>query len=98
MHTTTRVQAPISYPVVSPTPSFDVRLDMADFEFLKRNCEECKPKLATALENVKGENPYDKVFAALQQALGEGSRTAQTEHLRKQLRVDREKGLLVGSH
>ena len=97
VQTTMSVQAPISSPVVTPSPTFYVHLDVADLEFLRKKLGECKGKLGSALANAKGENPYFKIVSVLEQSLREGSGVALTEPLRKQLHTDREKRLTVGS-
>ena len=66
------VQAPISSPVVTPSPTFDVHLDVADLEFLQKKLGECKGRLGSALTNAMGENPYVKIVSVLEQSLREG--------------------------
>ena len=52
LQTTMSVQVPISSPVLSPTPSFNTHLNLADVELLKRKLEECKGKRENALDSV----------------------------------------------
>ena len=46
---TISVQAPISSPVLNPSPTFDVHLNVADLEFLQKKLGENKGKLGSAL-------------------------------------------------
>ena len=84
VQTTLCVQAPISSPVVTPSPTFDVHLDLADLEFLQKKLGECKGRLGSALTNAMGENPYVKIVSVLEQSLREGTGVALPEPLRKQ--------------
>ena len=97
VQTTISVKSPISSSVVTPSPTFDVHLDVADLEFLQKKLGECKGKLGSALTNAMGENPCVKVVSVLEQSLREGTGVALTEPLRKQLHTDREKRFTVGS-
>ena len=85
------MQGPISSPMVSPSPPFNVHLDPADMEFLSKKAEGFKGK-QSRLEVQEGKaNPYIKLIAVLEQSQREGIGTALTEQLRKQLQADREK-------
>ena len=79
VQTTLCVQAPISSPVVTPSPTFDVNLGAADSEFLQMKLGESKGRLGSALTNAIGENPYVKVVSMLEQSLREGTGVAVTE-------------------
>ena len=73
VQTTISVQVPISSPVVNPSPTFDVHLDVGDLEFLQKKLGKSKGKLGSALPKARGENPYVKVVSALEQSLGEST-------------------------
>ena len=87
------VQGSISTPMVSTTPSFDVHLELADEEFLKRKTGECKEKQKNVLFSEGKVNPYIKIVAAFEQSLRESTGTALTQPLRTQLQADRDKPL-----
>ena len=62
-----RVQSPISSPIVSPPPNFNVHLDLADMEFLRLKVEECKGRQGKTLVEEGKVNPYTKIIALLEQ-------------------------------
>ena len=92
----TSVQSPISTPVVSPSPPFNVHLDIADMEFLSKKAQECKAR-QSKFEVQEGKvNPYIKIIAVLEQSQREGTGTALSEPLRMQLQADGEKRVIAG--
>ena len=97
VQSTTSVQSPISSPMVSPPPPFNVHLDLADMEFLRKKAEECKGRQGKILVEEWKVNPYTKIIAVLEQSQREGMRTPLTEPLRKQLQADREKRVSAGT-
>ena len=74
----TSVQSPISSPMVSPPPAFNVHLDPADIEFLRKKVEECKGRQGKILVEEGKVNPYTKIIAVLEQSQREGMGTALT--------------------
>ena len=82
---TTRVQStmsaqrPISCSTVSAPLPFNVHLDPADLDFLKKRAEECKEKQKNPLLGEGQANPYVKIVATLEQSLREGRGTAFTK-------------------
>ena len=86
MQTTLSVQAPISSPVVNPSPMFDVHRVVADVEFLQNKLGESKGKLWSGLINARGENTDVKIVSVLEQSLREGTGVALTEPLRNNCR------------
>ena len=80
----TSVQSPISSPMVSPPPPFNVHLDIADMEFVSKKAEECKGRQSKILVQEGKENPYIKIVAVLEQSQRERMGTALTEPLRMQ--------------
>ena len=97
VQTTISLQAPISSPVLTPSPTFAFHLDVADLKFLQKKLGEIKGKLGSALTNATGENPYVKVVSVLERSIRECTGVALTEPLRKQLHIDREKPFTVDS-
>ena len=53
LQTTISVQGPISSPVVTPSPTFNAHLDVADMDFLRKKLGASKVKLGTVLNNAK---------------------------------------------
>ena len=94
---TMSAQAPISSPILALTPHFNVQLDPADMDFLKKKSEPCKTRQKNALLSEGQIDPYGKIFAALEQALREGSGSALPNLLRTQLQTDRETGMTAGA-
>ena len=66
-------------------------------EFLSKKVEECNGKRDNLVVQEVKVNPYIKVIAVLEQSQREGSGTALTEQLRKQLQADREKRVIAGA-
>ena len=97
VQSTMSAEGPIPSSMVSPTPSFNAHLDLADVDFLKKKAEECKEKQKHPLLGEGQANPYAKIVAALEQSLSEGTGTALSKPLRAQLQATREKRLSGGT-
>ena len=65
---TTSVQSPISRPMLSPPPPFNVHLDPADMELLRKKVDVCTSRQGKVLLEDLKVNPYSKVFAMLEQS------------------------------
>ena len=85
----TSVQSGISSQMLSPSPPFNVHLEPADMEFLRKKLEQsqCR-KGKIELEEGKAK-PYIKIIAVLEQSQREGMGTSVTEPVLKQLQADR---------
>ena len=79
-------QAPIVSSVVAPTQSFNVHLDLADVDFLKK--AEDSNEREKYIQLGEGQtNPYIKIVSALKKSLREGTGTALTKPLRTQVQA-----------
>ena len=88
------VQGPILSSILSATLPFNVHLDPADQDLVKKKAEECKGRQKNALLAAGQMEPYVKIIAALEESLRDGTGTAFTKPLRTQVPPDRERRML----
>ena len=62
--------------MMSSTPPFNVHLDPADVDFLKKKTEECNDTQRNVLLREEQGDPYIRIIGALEQSLEEGTGTA----------------------
>ena len=88
-------KVPISSPMVSPSPPFNVHLDLADVEFLQKlgNCQERQKN--TLFEDGKSNTCQTRYGNAGIPAPRQGK--AHRKPLRTELQADRDKGLSAGT-
>ena len=92
IQSTKSVQVRISNTMLVPTAPVHTHLDAAHMEWLQKISENCKARMEKA-SSIEGKmDPYVNIVAALKEAFGDGTGTALTEPLRKQLHADRDKG------
>ena len=97
VQSTTSAQCPISCQMLSTSPLFNVHLDPADLDFLKKKAEECKARQKNVLVSEGQVDHYIKIVAVLEQSLPDGTGTALRKPLRTEQQGDREKLLLAGT-
>ena len=69
VQSTMSAQAPITSPIVASTHPFNVHLDPADMDFLKKKAKQCHPRQKNALLSEGQANPYITTVAAVEDAL-----------------------------
>ena len=68
---TMSAQAPISIPMVSPTPPFNIHLDHAEMDFLKKKLSDSQERQKNILLEAGQPNPDVTIVAAMEQVLRE---------------------------